>query len=223
MSEIKSVFINGDRTKFLSKGSVDRFKKELRKKTNDNLKNINVEDSKYLEDGYVFDIKYNDNTFNVNIVTLEEYTKDERRKMLRKRLRQAQYNRSGQVKQQMNSLKRSVPDKLFKSYMNLMKQYNFKDVPSPKDVIENPERFTRQISAMMGQLGMVSNDGNANNALKKYFNTLGDFMGIEPMNFNIQQTPPVKANLNEDEDTEDEDMPEVVKVEQPTTQAVNTA
>ena len=48
-------------------------------------------------------------------------------------------------------------------------------------------------------------------------------MGIEPMDFNIQQTPPVQANLNEDADTEDEDMPEVVEVEQPTTQVVNTA
>lgn len=209
MTENTPIFINGDRTKFLSKNSVNRFKKELRSQDSNK---VNIEDGKYLEDGYVFDIKYKDDAFNVNIVTLEEYTKEERRKMLRRRIKQAQYNRSGQVKQQMNSLKRSIPDKLFKSYMNLMKQYRFSDVPSPKDVIENPERFTKQISAIMGQLGMVSNDNNANNALKKYFKTLGDFMGIEPMDINIQQTPPVQANLEEDADTEDEDMPEVVAV-----------
>jgi hypothetical protein len=213
MTENKSVVINGDRTKFLSKNAINRFKKDI--KTVD-IKKINMEDGKYLENGYVFDIKYKDNTFNVNIITLEEHTKNEKRKMLKNKIRQSQYNRSGQVKEQMNSLKRSVPDKLFKSYMNLMKQYKFDSVPSPKDVIENPERFKRQISVMMGQLGMVSNDNNANNALKKYFNSLGNFMGIEPMDFNIKQTPPVQATLDEDADTEDEDMPDVVPVENTT-------
>jgi hypothetical protein len=213
MTENKSVVINGDRTKFLSKNAINRFKKDI--KTVD-TKKINMEDGKYLENGYVFDIKYKDNTFNINIITLEEHTKNEKRKMLKNKIRQSRYNRSGQVKEQMNSLKRSVPDKLFKSYMNLMKQYKFDSVPSPKDVIENPERFKRQISAMMGQLGMVSNDNNANNALKKYFNSLGNFMGIEPMDFNIKQTPPVQATLDEDADTEDEDMPDVVPVENTT-------
>ena len=62
--------------------------------------------------------------------------------------------------------------------MNLMKQGNFGNIPSPKDVINNPEKFEKQISLIMGENGMVSNDGKANNAIKKYFNSLGNFMEL---------------------------------------------
>ena len=34
------------------------------------------------------------------------------------------------LKKKENSLKRSIPDKLFKSYMNLMKQGNFGNIPN---------------------------------------------------------------------------------------------
>ena len=59
--------------------------------------------------------------------------------------------------------------KLFKSYTNLLKQGNFGAIPSPKDVINNPEKFQKQISLIMGENGSVSNDNKANNAIKKIF------------------------------------------------------
>ena len=120
------------------------------------------------------------------------------------------------MKKELDSLKRTIPDKLFKSYVNLMKQYNFANIPSPKDAIENPEKFAKQISLIMSENGMVSNDGNANNAVKKYFNTLGNFMGIEPSKMNINKTQSaqqnnITADLNNEMDTEDEDeAPELV-------------
>ena len=98
---------------------------------------------------------------------------------------------------------------LFKSYMNLIKQGNFANIPSPKDVINNPEKFQRQISLIMGENGSVSNDNNANNAIKKYFNSLGNFMGIEPTQMNFNKTQSVQQNINsnldEEVETEDED------------------
>ena len=50
-----------------------------------------------------------------------------------------------------------------------MKQGQFGNIPSPKDVIDNPEKFQRQISLIMGEQGAVSNDTKANNAIKKIF------------------------------------------------------
>ena len=207
----KSVFINGNKELFLSKGAIHRFKNDLKKC---DVKNINLEDGKYLNPGYIFDIKFKDNNFTANIITHEEHMRNERRKILKSRLRNAQYNRSVNVKKERESLKRSIPDKLFKSYMNLMKQGNFGNIPSPKDVINNPEKFEKQISLIMGENGMVSNDGKANNAIKKYFNSLGNFMGVEPSQININKTQSAQqtnnASLIEEVDTEDEDAPELV-------------
>ena len=207
----KSVFINGDKELFLSKGAIQRFKTDLRKC---DVKNINIEDGKYLNSGYIFDIHYKDNNFNVNIITQDEYLRNERKKMLKNRLRQAQYSRSVNIKKERDSLRRSVPDKLFKSYMNLMKQGNFNNIPSPKDVIDNPEKFEKQISLIMGENGMVSNDGKANNAIKKYFNSLGNFMGVEPTRMNLNKTQSAQQTNNvslvEEVDTEDEDAPDLV-------------
>lgn len=207
MSDIKSVLIEDSfKDKFISKSAVKRFKDTLKKC---DVKNIVIEDGNFLEKDYVFDIKYKNNIFNVKIITLEEHMKNEKRKMLRKKLRNAEYSRSTKARQDINSMKRSIPDKLFKSYMNLMKQFNFSDIPSPSDVINNPEKFKRQIGLMMGKSDMVSNDANANNALKKYFNTLGNFMGVDPLDLDIKQSEQPILN-NNDEDTEDEDVPDLV-------------
>jgi len=210
-----SVFINGDKDLFLSKGAVNRFKNDLKKC---DIKNISLEDGKYLKSGYIFDINFNNNDFNANIITLEEHMHNEKRKMLKNKLRKSQYNRSTNVKNERDSLRRSIPEKLFKSYMNLMKQGNFGSIPSPKDVIDNPEKFQKQISLIMGEDGMVSNDGASNNAIKKYFNSIGNFMGIEPSKMNVNKTQSVQQNNNnptliEEVDTEDEeDVPELVNV-----------
>lgn len=204
MSEQKSVFIDGDKDLFLSKSAIQRFKNDLKKC---DVKNISVEDGKYLKQGYIFDIKYKENVFNVSMITQEEHIRNERREMLKNKLRKSQYNRSVNVKKERESLKRSIPDKLFKSYTNLLKQGNFGAIPSPKDVINNPEKFQKQISLIMGENGPVSNDNRANNAIKKYFNSLGNFMGVEPssMNFNKTQSEQQNINYNEEVDTEDED------------------
>lgn len=213
ISETKHVIINGDKSLFLSKNAIIRFKKFL--KDSDEPEKLVIEDGLYLKEGYVFTHTFKDNTFNVNIITLEKHLLEEKRKQLRSRLKQANYMRSVQAKQELNSLKRSIPDKLFKTYMNLIKEFKFNDVPSPKDVINNPEKFKQQISMVMGKMGMLSNDSKANNSLKKYFNELGNFMGIEPAQMDVNQSSeniPVSSMYNVDEDTEDEDIPELETV-----------
>ena len=50
--------------------------------------------------------------------------------------------------------------------------------------------------------------------LKKYFNSLGNFMGVEPSKININKSQSVQQTimqiLIEEVDTEDEDAPELV-------------
>ena len=206
---IKSVIINCTKDNFLSKNSIKRFKNDLKKC---DVKNIAVEDGKYLKEGYIFDINYKNNTFNVKIITLEEHLENEKKKMLKNKIRQLKDNRSGKMKKEMESMKRVVPDKLFKNYMNLMKQYNFSNIPSPKDVMQNPEKFQKQISLLMEKNDMVSNDMAANNAIKRYFNKLGNFMGVEPSDMNLKNnvTQSVEQNIYQENDTDDEEAPDLV-------------
>ena len=72
----KSVFINGNKNYFYQ-GAVQRFKNDLKKC---DVKNINLEDGKYLNPGYIFDIKFKDNNFTANIITHEEHMRNEKEK-----------------------------------------------------------------------------------------------------------------------------------------------
>lgn len=203
VSKPMSVIIDGDKDNFLSKNAINRFKTDIKKC---DVKKISIEDGKYLKQGYVFNINFKDNTFYSNIISLEEHMKIERRKMLKNKLKKSSYQRSKNVKNDINSLKRTVPDKLFKSYMNLLKQYGSENIPSPDEVIQNPEKFKQQISLIMGKNGMVSNNTNVNNAIKKYFNDLGNYTGVEPAQFTENNnTQSEQQNLNVEVDTEDED------------------
>ena len=212
-----SVLIEGDRNIFVSKSAIDRFKNDV-KTTKPDM----IDSSKYLKEGYSFKITQDNNNFTVKIISTQEELLENKRAELRNKLRRAQRNRTGEQFKELGSMKRTIPDKLFKSYMNLVKNYNLPNIPSPIDVINNTQHYKNQISTIMGTLGSVSIDSNMNNAIKNYFNTLGKFMGIEPMNFNLESEP-VESNTMQrveqrvaqqvdNSDTEDEDdIPTLVK------------
>lgn len=202
-----SVLIEGDRNLFISKSAVDRFKQDV-KTTKPDM----IDSAKYLKDGYSFKIAHEIDIIKVKIISTQEELLETKRAELRNKLRRAQRVRSGEQFKELESMKRTIPDKLFKSYMNLVKNYNLPNIPAPTDVINNTQRYKEQISAIMGTLGNVSNDSKMSNAIKNYFNTLGQFMGIEPMNFNLENTPVSSMQQVDNSDTEDEDdIPTLVK------------
>ena len=67
----------------------------------------------------------------------------------------------------------------------------------------------------MGLTTPVSNDTGASNAIKNYFNTLGQFLGIEPVNLEsmIPSQNPSQSMVSQNSDTEDEDEPELIEAE----------
>ena len=217
-----NVFIEGDRSLFVSKTAVDRFKTEIR-----NVKPDMIDSTKYLKEGYSFDITTNENNITAKIVNTEEQMKENKRKELKTRLRTAQRCRGGVQYKQLESLKRTIPDKIFKSYVNLIKNFGVNNIPSPLEVIENPDKFRTQISTVMGTTKPVSNDMRLSNAIKQYFTSLGKFLCIEPANIGMESHPDIvfdntpkqtfekiKMPNDNDNDTEDEDdMPELVKTE----------
>jgi hypothetical protein len=202
---MSSVKIIGDKSLFSSKRAVERLKKDVK---ND----VKLEPSDYMKDGYTLRVKKVKNDFEVNLMTLDEYAKEENRINLKQKLRNAQRSRSGAMKQEMTSLKRSVPDKIFKAYQDLLKFGIFK-IPPPDEIINNIENHKMQISVINGNPGLVSNNGKASNAIKKYYKVLGDFLGIEAVKIK-DPTPTTNSNkpVPEDTDTEDEDEPELVSL-----------
>jgi hypothetical protein len=213
-----NVFIEGDRSFFLSKTAVERFKKDLK-----DTKPDMIDNSKYLKSGYIFNITTNDNNLTAKICNEEEVLLENKRKELKLKLRSAQRTRGGEQYKQLDSLKRTIPEKIYKSYLNLIKTYGAHNIPSPLEVIENPDKYKTQISAVMGSKKPVSNDPGLSKAIKNYFTSLGNFFCIEPMDANFMSdaletfntptpTPnPTKSLIEKinidggNSDTEDED------------------
>jgi len=211
-----NVLIEGDRNLFISKAAVDRFKKDIR-----TTKPDMIDVKKYLKDGYTFAFDKNapEGTVSTRIITLEEEAElnradmlAEKRKNLRSRLKNAQTARSQTPKQKLASLKRSVPEKLFNAYFNLISKYQLPGIPAPDEVINNVDKYRTQIATIMGTIGNVSDNNAVSNEIKHYFNTLGEYLSIEPMNLTPQQEPivsSVPAQFNSDTEDEDE-APELV-------------
>ena len=184
-----NVFIEGDRTQFLSKSAVDRFKKDV-KETKPDL----IDSSKYLKEGYIFNIVQTENNITAKICNQEELKLENKRQELKNRLKSAQRCRGGEQYKQLDSLKRTVPDKIYKSYLNLIKTYGASNIPSPLEIIENPDKYRDQISRVSGMKGPVSNDIHLSNAIKQYFSSLGKFLCIEPSNISLESTPNINNN-----------------------------
>jgi hypothetical protein len=214
-----SVFIEGDRTLFVSKGAVDRFKKDVKEVSHTDL----IDNSKYLKDGYCFNFVKKDNDITAKItavvtsqvpVTFPVNIEDKRRQ-LREKLHMIKKARSGDAFKHLESLKRTVPDKIYKSYSHLMKNYGLPNIPAPDEVINNIEKYRTQIASVMGLTTQVCNISGASNAIKHYFNALGQFLGIEPINMSSQMSQlqnQTRGKITDNSDTEDEDdAPELIE------------
>jgi hypothetical protein len=123
--------------------------------------------------------------------------------------------RSGDAFKHLESLKRTVPDKIYKSYSHLMKNYGLPNIPAPDEVINNIEKYRTQIASVMGLTTQVCNISGASNAIKHYFNALGQFLGIEPINMSSQMSQlqnQTRGKITDNSDTEDEDdAPELIE------------
>ena len=199
VNNMNNVNIVGDRTNFVSKNAITRFKNDIK-----TINYCEIEDAKYLKEGFKFKFidKFTLGTDNniVNIISAEENKKNlslmEAREKLKNLLNNTNYKRSTAAKEKIESLKRSVPKKIFESYINLIKNYNLSNVPAPDLVINDVNKYKLQISNIMGKKEQLSNDAIMSNYIRKYFNELGKFLNIEPlvpsnnMQFSSNQAPP---------------------------------
>lgn len=220
-----SIHILGDKTAFLSKNAVIRLKADIKEKKE-------IDNKKYLKAEFGLKIEIVGEDSHVHVIPAidleaikkkEEETRqkeeaEKKRSELHKKFKQSMNDsrkeRGGEMKKKMESLKRSVPTKIFDSYARLLSKYKLANIPAPDEVINNVDKYKIQISAVMGKIGKISDDARASNDIRHYFTTLGEFLGIEPMNIDmlkqmesqmsVSNSQPNTTDVKND-DTDDED------------------
>jgi hypothetical protein len=191
----KSIIIEGDKAMFSTKGAIDRLKRDLRE---DNKEKLAIND--YLREGWTYKIISNTDTeMKIQLVHVKDERKeprvlecDERRKMLKERLRMARMNKLSPA-QMKQSLKNKVPSDVLDAYLQLKKFQLKVPVPPPDVVLSKPDEFRNIVHTMVQSFGMVK--GN-NNPVINYYKLLAQHLGL-PTTF-VQPNP---QNIKPNEQT----------------------
>jgi len=182
----KSVFIEGDKTYFISKGAIERLKRDLK---NDDKEKLGKND--YFKEDWTYELLSNENNeIKIKIVQKKEVKIKvldcdeaiQKRNMLKKKLKEMTTQR-GNVK---TKFKESVPKELVEAYLQLKKYKLPTEVPNPEQVLENKEQYSEMIHTMVQSFGNFK--GN-NNPIVNYYKLLAKHLGlsITPMSPQQQQ------------------------------------
>jgi hypothetical protein len=201
-SNNKSIIIEGDKSLFTSKAAIDRLKRDLR---DDNKEKLAI--NNYLNEGWTYKIISNTDTqikielvkeekedvINEPIVS-EQSEQDERRKILKERLKMARINKlsPGQIKQ---NLKNKVPSDVLEAYLKLKKVQLKVPVPSPDMVLSKPDEFKKIVHTMVQSFGMFN---GTNNPIVNYYRLLAKHLDL-PTTF----IPPKPTNDKPNDQTND--------------------
>jgi hypothetical protein len=188
----KSVFIEGDKTYFASKGAIDRLKRDLK---NDDKEKLEKND--YFKEDWTYQILSNENNeIKIKIVNKKEVIIDgqvqprvldcdemtERRNMLKKKLKEMSMKR-GNVKTKLSN---TVPKDLVDAYSQLKRFKLPAEVPNPEQVMANKDKYKDMIHTMVQSFGNFK--GN-NNPIINYYKLLAKHLDltISPMSQEQQQ------------------------------------
>ena len=228
-SNNKSIIIEGDKTLFTSKAAIDRLKRDLRE---DNKEKLAI--NNYLNEGWTHKIISNTDT-QIKIELVKEEKKevkenvinepivseqDERRKILKERLKMARINKLSPVQIKQN-LKNKVPSDVLDAYLKLKKVQLKVPVPPPDLVLSKPEEFKKIIHTMVQSFGMFN---GTNNPVVNYYRLLAKHLDL-PTTYVPPKPPTEKPNdqtndfiemlrkqrENKIEDTVDNEMKEIYK------------
>ena len=170
----KSVHIEGDKSFFISKGAIDRLKRDL--KNNDTEK---LEKDEYFKEDWTYQIlSQTDLEIKVKIVNkidLATQNKprvlncDERRQLLKEKIKKLR-NQTAPKKSKVE-----VPKDLMREYLSL-KKYKLKvDLLDPGVVLSNPEEYRNTVHTMVQSFGMFK---GSNNPVINYYKSLAKHLDL---------------------------------------------
>ena len=189
-----SVYIEGDKSNFTTKGSIERLKRDLR---NDDQVKLGVND--YFKEDWTYkllsksesEIKIEIVKKNIKILTDAELEAKEKRLVLKDKLRAMRNSRTtaGNIKLKMKNS--SVPDDLLEAYMALKKITAKLPVPilDPVEVLAHPLEYKQQIFTLIQSFGLFQ---GKTNPIINYYKLLAEHMGLST-------TPMVPQNLTNPE------------------------
>lgn len=182
----KSVIIEGDKTFFVSKGAIDRFKKDL--KNDDKVK---LAKNDYFKEGWGYKILSKiDNEIKVQILNNSDVVVEgvvqprvincdeatERRKLLKQKLKDMLGGRERQVS--VKSKMKNVPEELVDAYLQLKKVKLPVSLPDPSQVLANKEEYKNMVFTMIQSFGDFK---GGNNPVINYYKLLAKHMGLPTM------------------------------------------
>jgi hypothetical protein len=172
----KHVFIDGDKSNFISKLSINKFKQKV-KQSDFQLDDLDNVSSLYLKPGYLFNlISYENDNYKFKIIKkpIEQDEKTKLRNLMRSKIHQLTNNRTNNIYHKAK-LSGKVDDEILEEYTKLNKVSKL-PVPEPFDVINNPEKYKPIISMILNNEIMATL--GKTHSYVKYFNLLANKIGL---------------------------------------------
>jgi len=179
LSQNKSIYIEGDKSFFVSKAAIDRLKRDL--KNNDTVK---LEKNDYFKDDWTYQIvSQTDLEIKIEIVNKKDIESDnkprvlncdERRQILKDKLKKMRNANLSQANFK-NKYKNIVPKDLLDEYLSLKKHKLPTDLLDPAEVLSNPDEYKNMVHTMVQSFGMFK--GN-NNPVINYYKSLANHLNL---------------------------------------------
>jgi hypothetical protein len=193
-----SVYIEGDKSQFLSKNKVLALKTFLRnegKKEDFDFKKLSVNDKDYLASGSL-KITFTKPDFKVTLLTDEEAKREELLRKLKSKSRSNMLRERKKFEQELEKEKASVSKNLFKKYEKALKMSG-SNLPLPSKMMENKDDMVTLMELMKNPL--FGSQLNNNPMIKKYYNEL-----VSQMNNTHSVSQSVSQSVINETDTEEE-------------------
>ena len=198
-----SVFIEGDKSQFLSKNKVVALKNFLKnesKKEDFSLKKLVMNDKDYLKSGN-FKITFSKPDFKVVLLSEEESKREELLRKLKSKSRSNILRERKKMEEELEKEKPSVGKNLFKKYEKALKMSGGA-LPLPSKMMENKDDMNSLVELMKNPL--FSSQLNNNPMIKKYYDELVKNMDNNMHSSNLQSNN-LQSVIQNDNDTEEED------------------
>lgn len=176
MSEVKSVLIEGDKSYFVSKGAIDRFKRDLK---NDDKEKLMMND--YFKDGWTYQLISNiNNEIKVKVLNKLDIAgkpraleATEKRQLLKNRLNEMRTDRFSQST--LKTKLKTVPSDVADAYLSLKKAKLPISIHDPAEVFAKKEEYKNIVYTMIQSFGAFK---GTNNPVINYYRLLAKHLEI---------------------------------------------
>ena len=177
----KSVIIEGDKSYFVSKGAIDRLKRDLK---NDDKEKLSVND--YFKEGWTYQLLSNiNNEIKIKILNKLDLpvedkpapprvlNADERKQFLKNRLKETKGEKvnTKTIKSKLNDIPKDLAD----AYTSLKKYKLPVSIHDPADVLANKDQYRNIIHTMIQSFGSYK---GPNNPVINYYKLLAKYLDI---------------------------------------------